>query len=71
VILFVLHTGTQWEFLPQQPGFVSGMACWRRLAECNAAGVLQQLHELLLAELRGADRLDFSRASRKGPKRLS
>jgi transposase len=76
-ILFVLHTGIQWEFLPQELGFGSGMTCWRRLAEWNAAGVWQRLHEVLLAELRGADRLDFSRAVidsshvralRKGPK---
>lgn len=61
-ILFVLHTGIQWEFLPQKLGFGSGMTCRRRLAEWNAAGVWQQLHELLWAELRGADRLNFSRA---------
>ncbi|MFC0528979.1 transposase [Phytohabitans kaempferiae] len=26
-ILFVLHTGIQWEFLPQELGFGSGMTC--------------------------------------------
>lgn len=58
-ILFVLHIGIQWEFLPQELGFGSGMTCWRRLAEWNAAGVRQQLHELLLlAELQAADKLD-------------
>jgi transposase len=31
-ILFVLHTGIQWEYLPQELGFGSGMTCWRRLA---------------------------------------
>lgn len=31
-IPFVLHTGTQWEYLPQELGFGSGMTCWRRLA---------------------------------------
>lgn len=76
-ILFVLHTGIQWEFLPQELGFGSGMTCWRRLAEWNEAGVWRGLHELLLAELRGAGGLDFSRAVidgthvralRKGPK---
>jgi transposase len=29
-ILFVLYTGIRWEFLPQGPGFGSGMTCWRR-----------------------------------------
>ena len=52
-ILFVLHTGIQWEYLPQELGFGSGMTCWRRLAEWNEAGVWQRLHEVLLAELRG------------------
>ncbi|MGS2619244.1 IS5 family transposase [Micromonospora sp. LZ34] len=76
-ILFVLHTGIQWEFLPQQLGFGSGMTCWRRLEEWNRAGVWQRLHELLLAELHGAGKLDWSRAvidsshvraARRGPK---
>jgi transposase len=76
-ILFVLHTGIQWEFLPQELGFGSGMTCWRRLEEWNRAGVWQQLHELLLAELQGAGKLDWSRAAidsshvraaRRGPK---
>ncbi|MFF4060816.1 transposase [Streptomyces sp. NPDC001668] len=37
-ILFVLHTGIQWEYLPQEWGFGSGMTCWRRLAAWNEAG---------------------------------
>jgi transposase len=76
-ILFVLHTGIQWEFLPQELGFGSGMTCWRRLAEWNEAGVWQRLHETLLAELNAAGKLDWSRAvidsshvraMRRGPK---
>jgi transposase len=61
-ILFVRHTGIPWEFLPQEMGFGSGMTCWRRLRDWHAAGVWQRLHEVLLAELHGADRLDWSRA---------
>ncbi|MFJ3043463.1 IS5 family transposase [Streptomyces tendae] len=38
-ILFVLHTGIQWEYLPQELGFGSGMTCWRRLAAWNEAGL--------------------------------
>lgn len=34
-ILFVLHTGIQWEYLPQELGFGTGMTCWRRLAAWN------------------------------------
>jgi transposase len=60
--LFVLHTRIPWEFLPQELGFGSGMTCWRRLRDWHQAGVWQRLHELLLAELQGADRLDWSRA---------
>jgi transposase len=76
-ILFVLHTGIQWEFLPQELGFGSGMTCWRRLEAWNRAGVWRRLHELLLAELHGAGKLDWSRAAinsshvraaRRGPK---
>jgi transposase len=76
-ILFVLHTGIQWEFLPQELGFGSGMTCWRRLEQWNRAGVWQQLHKLLLAELQAAGKLDWSRAvidsshvraARRGPK---
>ena len=58
----MLHTGIPWEFLPQELGFGSGMTCWRRLRDWQAAGVWQRLHELLLAKLHGADRLDWSRA---------
>jgi transposase len=60
-ILYVLHTGIQWEHLPQELGFGSGMTCWRRLRDWNEAGVWQRLHEVLLAELNAAARLDWSR----------
>ncbi|WP_225783982.1 IS5 family transposase [Xenophilus sp. Marseille-Q4582] len=62
-ILFVLRTGIPWEELPQELGFGSGMTCWRRLRDWQAAGVWHRLHLLLLGELRGAGKLDFSRAS--------
>jgi len=77
-ILFVLYTGIPWEFLPQELGFGSGMTCWRRLRDWHEAGVWQQLHELLLAELNSAGALDWStavidsshvRAVKGGPKR--
>jgi transposase len=61
--LFVLHTGIAWEHLPQELGYGSGMTCWRRLNEWHQAGVWQCLHEVLLAKLRAADALDFSRAA--------
>jgi len=61
-ILFVLTTGIGWEHLPQELGFGSGMTCWRRLRDWNDAGVWQRLHEVILAELREANRIDWSRA---------
>jgi len=65
-ILFVLRTGIAWEDLPQELGFGSGMTCWRRLRDWQAAGVWHRLHMLLLAELRGAGQLDLSRANLDG-----
>jgi transposase len=59
-ILFVLKTGLPWEDFPQEMG-CCGMTLWNRLDEWRAAGVLEQLHRLLLDKLRGADGLDFSR----------
>ena len=43
-ILFVLQTGIPWEDLPQSLGFGSGMTCWRRLRDWQAAGVWERLH---------------------------
>lgn len=65
-ILFVLHTGIAWEHLPQELGSGSGLTCWRRLAEWTEAAVWPRLHEVLLAELRSANALDFSRAAVDG-----
>lgn len=64
-ILFVLHTGIAWEHLPQELGFGSGMTCWRYWPRTEA-GVWPRLHEVLLAKLRAADALDFSRAAVDG-----
>ena len=60
-ILFVLKTGIAWEDLPQELG-CSYKTCKRRLAEWTALGVWQEVHELLLAKLNGADQIDWSRA---------
>ncbi len=61
-ILFVLKTGIGWEHLPQEMGCGSGMTCWRRLHEWQEAGVWRRLHEVLLARLNEANRIDWSRA---------
>src|SRR2546427_1134737 len=49
-ILFVLQTGIPWEDLPQSLGYGSGMTCWRRLRDWNAAGVWEQLHQAMRSE---------------------
>lgn len=61
-ILFVLQSGIPWEMLPQEMGCGSGMTCWRRLQAWQKAGVWARLHTVVLAKLRHADQLDFSRA---------
>ena len=61
-ILFVLQTGIAWRHLPAELGFGSGITCWRRLEEWQRAGVWDNLHALLLARLRSAGQIDFSRA---------
>ena len=59
-ILFVLKTGIGWEDFPAEMG-CCGMTLLNRLRDWQAAGVWQRVHELLLAELRDADQIDFSR----------
>ena len=65
-ILFVLRTGIGWEHLPQELGYGSGMTCWRRLRDWNAAGVWDKLHQAMLVRLREHDQIDWSRASIDG-----
>jgi transposase len=60
-ILFVLKSGIRWSELPSEMGCGSGISCWRRLRDWQQAGVWDRLHEILLAKLRAADRIDFSR----------
>jgi transposase len=61
-ILFVLKTGIPWEYLPWEMGCGSGMTCLNRLKQWHKAGVWQRLHQNLLSELHGANKLDWSRA---------
>jgi transposase len=62
-ILFVLKSGIPWEMLPQEMGCGSGMTCWRRLRDWQAAGVWERLHREMLNRLREADQIDWSRAT--------
>ena len=59
-ILFVLKTGTPWEYLPREMGCGSGMTCWRRLRDWQAAGIWQKIWHALLDELGQADAIDWS-----------
>jgi transposase len=59
-ILFLLKTGIPWEDFPQEMG-CCGMTLWNPLDEWRKAGVWEQLHRLLLDQLRGADQIDFCR----------
>ena len=61
-ILFVLHTGIAWRDLPLELGFGSGITCWRRLDEWQQVGVWERLHAVLLARLRAAGEIEWSRA---------
>lgn len=62
-IIFVLKSGIPWEMLPQEMGCGSGMTCWRRLRDWQAAGVWQAIHRALLDRLGQANAIDWSRAA--------
>ena len=62
-ILFVLRSGIPWEMLPREMGCGSGVTCWRRLRDWQAAGLWEQLHRHLLETLHQAGMIDWSRAA--------
>ena len=51
------------EQLPQEMGCGCGMTCLNYLNAWQRAGVWEKLHQILLAELEQADKLDWSRAA--------
>src|SRR5438067_769429 len=61
-ILFVLKTGIAWGDLPADLGCGCGKTCRHYLRLWHEAGVWQQLHVMLLAQLNGTDQIDWSRA---------
>lgn len=65
-ILFVLYTGIAWRHLPPELGFGGGSTCHRRMDEWQRAGVWDKLHALLLAELRAAGEIEWSRTVADG-----
>jgi transposase len=61
-ILFVLKTGIPWGDLPCEMGCGCGMTCWRRLRDWQEDGTWDKIHRELPSRLRGADKIDWSRA---------
>jgi transposase len=61
-ILFVLKTGIAWDDLPAELGCGCGRTCRDHLRFWHKAGVWLKLHALLLAELNGANQIDWERA---------
>jgi transposase len=62
-ILFILKSGLRWNDLLREMSCGSGAACWVRLHEWHKLGVWASLHRVLLAKLRYADKIDWSRAA--------
>ena len=62
-IVFVLQTGIPWKRLPTELGYGSGITCWRRVREWQAAGVWERLHRVILDWLGDAGAIDWERAS--------
>lgn len=54
-IVYVLRKGVSWADAPTERIDSSGVTAWRRLRDSTEAGMWPRLHEILLAELRGAD----------------
>jgi transposase len=61
-ILFVLKTGIAWDDLPAELGCGCSKTCRHYLQIWHQAGVWVRLHAVLLAELNGADQIDWNRA---------
>ncbi len=61
--LFVHQTALPWNDLPREMRCGSGAAWWVRLHEWHKLGVWAALHVALLAELRYADKIDWSRTA--------
>ncbi len=56
-IAFVLSTGIGWAKLPTELGYGSGWTCWRRMHEWADAGVLDRVHQAVLARLWAVSRI--------------
>lgn len=61
-ILYVLRHRIAWMMLPTELGYASGVTCWRRLREWQAAGVWLQVQDVLQKRLADAEAFDWDRA---------
>lgn len=60
-ILYVLHTGCPWQFLPvDELACGSYTTCWRRFRDWSDAGVWPKLHQRLLEQLALLGEIDLS-----------
>lgn len=59
-IMYVLKTGCQWAMVPADVTGCSGKTAWRRMDEWDRAGVWDELHERLLAELNSRGEIDWT-----------
>jgi transposase len=63
-VIYVLRAGVPWRLLPaKELGCGSGVTCWRRLRDWQAAGVWEALHHRLLDWLGDNGQVDWSRAA--------
>ncbi|GFE27361.1 transposase [Streptomyces nigrescens] len=69
-IPFVLHTGIQWEWLPQELGFGSGMTGWRRPRDWHEARGMEPVAPGAAIELHRVGELVWSPGGR-GDRRLA
>ncbi len=58
-IMYVLKTGCQWAMVPAGLTGCSGKTAWRRMDQWDKAGVWDELHDRLLAELNSQDGIDW------------
>ncbi len=58
-IVYVLRSGIPWRMLPREIG-CSGVTCWRRLRDWEAAGLWLKIWRAFLGELDEQGRLDWS-----------
>jgi transposase len=62
-ILYVLHTGIPWDYLPSKLGYGSASTLWRRIRDWQALGVWELIHFSLLDWLSRLGGIDWTHAA--------